>query len=784
MALHCPESGARVFENPDWVGQKVSDTFTANFWLLNDSIIYSLPEGRGCIQSVRDSLRLNDDVVAYVSKSGRSHIQIEDYDRITGSTSEARRYFTDRMDNCEQLSALIFCNLSPALSIAVNIGKRLNKSGKRIYVVKHYRDAVKLALELDNHKIEESEHPPIDLTGCFPNTQKSLSPIDVAYSDDWSIQTLGYSNTLVIVDHSILHSTVEGYLEATHLGLIDRFRERCLADLGGQSPIDYVVINCENFAGGTRAARIGYMKSLVSWHSRHPFRTFIGYNTNTFMKTALRLAKPLMPFKVKVARDIKHAFRFIQDDRKHGSVSKRTSTEDAKHYVIEPSDMDKIMAFIGSIKWESQGVDDRFEIDANHPLFFLYQSIKLIKEELDQLFVERRQFESQLHQARKMESIGRMAGGIAHDFNNILSIVHGNTNLALSQASKRSPLREYLEATKSAASRGEDIVQQLLNFSRHTEQILRPIDAVSVIKDAVKLLRSTIPTSIDINCCFPGASATIRGDPTQINQVLMNLCANSAQAMSEKGGVIEIDVSIEPGGDDGPEDGSILASQAKLKISVSDSGPGIDQDLMDRIFDPYFTTKEVGEGSGMGLSVVHGIVKSHGGTINVESRRGAGTTVTLCFSLIDDIPMLESSRNDSHPHGNETILFVDDDEAIVGMMRTVLEQLGYTLATSTEPSEALQIFRSNPETYDVVVADMTMPKMNGLELSMEIRRIRPDIPIIICTGYSSAIDEDNLEALGISALATKPKVTQDMPAILRRVLNDRTETSVRSANSA
>jgi len=384
---------------------------------------------------------------------------------------------------------------------------------------------------------------------------------------------------------------------------------------------------------------------------------------------------------------------------------------------------------------------------------------------------EKKAIEAQLHQARKMESIGIMAGGIAHDFNNILYIILGNAELALEEIPEWNPLHSSIKDIRTSSLRAAGIVSQLLNFSRKTDQALKPIGAVTVITDTLKFLRSTTPSFIDIRKNLPEEDITIRADPVQINQVLMNITTNAVQAMEETGGILEITVEKEFITKECADHGHDLAPGEYMKIIISDTGPGIDPKIMDRVFDPYFTTKEVGKGSGMGLAVVHGSVINHGGTIAVESEPGKGTTFTIFFPVIHDEPTVEIRPVDTIPHGNERLLFIDDEEAIVELAQSWLEKLGYRVETKMNPVEALQLYQSDPHQFDLVITDMTMPDMTGVQLFEKLREIRSSIPVIICTGHSTLLDEEEAKRLGIDEYVMKPIAIRQLAAAVRRVLD-------------
>jgi len=385
---------------------------------------------------------------------------------------------------------------------------------------------------------------------------------------------------------------------------------------------------------------------------------------------------------------------------------------------------------------------------------------------------EFKNLEEQLRHAYKLESVGTLTGGIAHDFNNILGIIVGNTELALDDVPEWNPAHFNLKEIKDASLRAADIVRQLLSYSRKTAQKLKPIGLITVIKDSLKLLRSTIPTTIEIRTNITATDETILADPIQINQIIMNLCINASQEMEQTGGILEItveNVTIDEESLNGYPD---LTKGDYVKVTVTDTGSGIDSEIIDRIFDPYFTTKEVGKGSGMGLAVVHGIVLGHNGSITVDSQLGKGTTFNILFPVVAEKPEAEAKSTEELPSGNEKILFVDDEISIVKMAEQMLKRLGYQVETKTDPIKALELFKSKPDQFDLVVTDMTMPQMNGSRLSEKLMEIRSDIPVIICSGHSPLIDEDRARDLGVTAFIMKPIVMRQMAKTVRKVLDE------------
>jgi PAS domain S-box-containing protein len=386
---------------------------------------------------------------------------------------------------------------------------------------------------------------------------------------------------------------------------------------------------------------------------------------------------------------------------------------------------------------------------------------------------EHKKLEAQLRQAQKMESIGTLAGGIAHDFNNILYSLTGYTELALDDTEKGTRLHNNLQEVFSAAKCASDLVKQILTFSRQTEAEKKSVKVQSVVKEVIKLLKTSIPTTIEIRQNIDANCKPVLADPTQIHQVVMNLATNAYHAMREKGGVLNINVAKEKISMDDSASYPDLTPGTYIKLTVSDTGHGIDKAIIEKIFDPYFTTKPPGQGTGMGLSTIHGIVKSHGGDIKVYSEPGKGTEFYVYFPLIETKPV-EPKTVSTGPvqKGSERILLVDDEEPIVRMVKQMLERLGYQVATRTSSVEALEAFRANSDKFDLVITDMTMPNMTGVELAPRLLEIRPDIPIILYTGFSEITDANKAKALGIREFLMKPIVRDQIARTIRKVLDE------------
>jgi len=383
---------------------------------------------------------------------------------------------------------------------------------------------------------------------------------------------------------------------------------------------------------------------------------------------------------------------------------------------------------------------------------------------------EKEKLKNRLDQAQKMEAIGTLAGGIAHDFNNILATILGYAEMAKEDAPPGTLFEKDLKKVLIGANRAKELVKQILAFSRQAQVERIPVKIQPLVNEGLKMLRSSIPTTISITEDIDPKSGVILADPTQVYQILMNLCTNAYQAMEATSGVLSVSLKTIVIGSD---EKKILAVNPGeyLELTVSDTGAGIGPDVIDKIFDPYYTTKEIGKGTGMGLAITHGIIKEYGGTITVESLLGKGTTFHVYFPVVveDSLPEIKESEN--IPRGEERILFVDDEELLAEMGKTTLERLGYHVTARHSSIEALRTFQNTPNEFDMVITDQTMPEMTGSDLARRMMQIRPDIPIVLCTGYSNLIDEHSAKVLGIKEFALKPLSTAMISKIIRKVLD-------------
>ncbi len=387
------------------------------------------------------------------------------------------------------------------------------------------------------------------------------------------------------------------------------------------------------------------------------------------------------------------------------------------------------------------------------------------------------QLERQLQQAQKMEAIGTLAGGIAHDFNNMLFVILGYTQMAIEDVDDDNPVQNLLESVMLSGNRAKDLVQQILTFSRRTEQKLAPIQIAPLLKETLKFLRASLPVTIELRQEIDMNCSNIMADHTQFHQVIMNLCVNAGYAMRKSGGVLKVvlsEIEIEAN----PPSHLTLKPGIYLQLLVQDNGSGIPPEIQGHIFEPFFTTKPKGEGTGLGLSVVHGIVQSYGGMVTVESEVESdqcpgGSTFTVYIPTIQEDIRPEEASSLPSSEGSEHILIVDDEEMVIQLEKRMAESFGYVVTIATSSQQALEMFRSNPDQFDLVITDQTMPGLTGGELAQEMLQIRPELPIILTTGFSHTIDEKRAKEMNICEFIKKPLERDQFGRIIRQVLDSR-----------
>ena len=416
----------------------------------------------------------------------------------------------------------------------------------------------------------------------------------------------------------------------------------------------------------------------------------------------------------------------------------------------------------GKVRWIRTRV---FPImDSNEEVFRFAGISEDITQQLD--------LEERLRQYHKMEAVGRLAGGIAHEFNNMLGIILGNTELAMDDLPNGNSALDNLDEIKLASLRAREVIKQLLDFSHKSDLQRKPLDISITVKETLKLIRASMPATIEIIEEYNLDSRMVMADHNQIQQLFINLTTNAFQSMDRKGGILTVGLSDVMLGEIEASQNPDLSPGSYVLLSISDTGHGIAPEIINKIFDPYFTTQAIGHGSGMGLAVAHGIVNNHGGTIQVESELDRGSTFRIYLPVVEYQTREQFDQKAPLPTGHEHILLVDDEPAFTKAMSTLIGRLGYEVTVSNDPGKALRLFQSAPDSFDLVITDMTMPKMNGDQLAKQFIDIKADIPIVICTGHSDRMDEQTALAIGICYYTEKPIAKHQIATLIRRALDD------------
>ena len=535
----------------------------------------------------------------------------------------------------------------------------------------------------------------------------------------------------------------------------------CLIDLAGQQAVMEVARKITKRKKAEQELRQSY--ELMNY--------IIKYNTSALavhdkdLKYLFVSERYLNDYKVK-ERDVigKHHYDVFPDLPQKW----RDAHQQALAGITSRAENDRYDKADGSVDWTTWECRPWYESNGAVGGVVIYTEIvtdRIMAEEQKQLL------QQQLHQAQKMEAIGTLAGGIAHDFNNILCAIIGYAELAEGDSAAGSSVKKDIEQVLKASHRAKDLVKQILAFSRQVDTERVPVQPAVIINEAIMMLRSSLPTTITIQQDIDQESVYVLADPTQIHQILMNLCTNAFHAMEETGGTLSIslkkkflylsdfssELHVQPGD--------------FLQLSIADTGSGISPDIQKKIFDPFFTTKEVGKGTGMGLSVTHGIVKSYGGFVTFDSKPGEGTVFHVHLPAITDTAQHETKSSDLIPVGSEHILFIDDEEILTEMGKHLLEKLGYRVTVRKSSIEALSTFQGQPDQFDLVITDQTMPGMTGFDLARRLLQIRPELPIILCTGYSSQVSEEKVRSYGIKGFIMKPLAKKDIAHLIRKVVD-------------
>jgi signal transduction histidine kinase/ActR/RegA family two-component response regulator len=779
----CPVTGLAILRRPEWTGISLGEEYRATISVLGGRIILSQPSGYITRHGVSKSLELIDTIARGVVGEHTPYVLVEDFTNLHGASRSARRFYIDFMKRHERLAGLIYFGASPMLRMSVKLGKRFHLVGFDVEIVDTYLNAIKLAVDMlpaDRPTITVGE---TDRAGEPVTWEAAIPAGSVVEDDDWRIQLADFSAYFRVIDGKILHSVSIGYFKEELIEIIAELREKIRSSVQAERGFDYFVADVTRLTGASRQARKSYMESLREWHAAWPFKLYIFYGVNSFVATATNLARPFMPFKVRVVKNLDAALKLIAQVSA-GSLPaaklklERAEPEELQRYV------DELLAYIGGIDWEADGLGSAREPTPSHPFNQVFEAIKLIKGELDDLFherrraeVERAKLEAQLRRAQKMEAIGTLAGGVAHDLNNILSGIVSYPDLILMELPESSPLRKPVSTIQQSGEKAAAIVADLLTLARRgvaateVENLNRIIEEYLQSPEHEKAI-STHP-GITIDTRLQPELLNILGSRVHLAKVVMNLISNAAEAMPD-GGVIH--VATENRYIDRPVCGYDEVQEGDyVTLTVRDSGVGIAVEDQERIFEPFFTNKKMGRsGTGLGMSVVWGTVKDHDGYIDVASEPGRGTTVTVYLP----VTRVKPTGNGDSPlalaryRGNgESVLIVDDVELQRDVTSSILEKLGYRVAAVASGEEAVAYLAKG--SADMLILDMIMePGIDGLETYRRILRHHPGQKAIITSGFSETARVREVQELGAGEFVRKPFTIEKIGAAIKQALAD------------
>ena len=690
----CPISGLRILRKPEWTDVDFGGTYRANISLLGVRIIVSRPSGFITLNGVKQSLALIESIVSGAVGQNDPYILIEDFSNLKGNSIEARRFYIFYMKKQNPLLGLIFCNVSTFSKISFKLAKRLNIAPFEVDMVDTYSDAVRLALDnLERNLLQTEETRSVVRIRPIHTQPADGETGETSKKNRWGFDEMGYSLDLEMIHGNILHSVSKGFMKEAHISMIDQCRQEVFESIQPAGRIDYFIASVGEFAGSNPRARILYMNSLKRWHERHPSKMFIFYGANRFMRTATNLARPFMPFKVRTARDLNSALEMVALENGGAAGDEAGSEDDSAGFksleaLTKEQYVEELLGYIANIRWDSEGPEFSSQPSSSHPLHAVFDAILLIKSELDQLFKERetandalrhardglerrveertrdlsvlnrklregiaehkktleelekanqelRETQTQLIQSAKLASIGELASGVAHELNQPLMVIRTVVQLMERNLERddmgRGEAAAQLGLAKKSTKRMMNIIDHLRLFSRQSARDFERVNINRVIEESLLMIGEQLRVrGIGVKLELTSDLPMVMGNSNHLEQVILNILTNARDAIEEcpkseedlqREHVIKI------------KTGFSLTEPSLLEILIRDSGKGISSHVGQNIFDPFFTTKDVGMGTGLGLSISYGIIKDHGGEIEVAETGPEGTTFRVSIPI-------------------------------------------------------------------------------------------------------------------------------------------------------
>lgn len=776
----CPVSNLPILNRTDWSMGNSSTPYRVRFSILGDRILYSCPSGFAKAKITRKSVQLAKKVEDYIHQSHQSYVQIENFEKLSGFTINARLTYINHFKTSRTgIRCLIFFGVPYLTALSIRIAVKLYRFKFPVKVVNSYEEAVNLATHLAS-MLEHGKQDSSKIKSYLKVNIEDISDPIIAQTESdpsWVIETKEYKAEYEILNGNIIHCKAKGFFKNDQIPHMIHIQKRLYERLGSHFQDCHIIADVTDVSVEDYNTRLNYINAQNTFYKKYPFQSLSFYGISKKMRAAINLGRPFLKFQFYTGKNLGQILQRIHSKVPTVGGEGNLLLENPGKYV------DDILEYIATINPEIEmpGLPAQ-KVQETHPFRPVFDAIDLIKRDLDQIEIDRQKEEEQrlaiekrLSDSQKMEALGTLSGGIAHDFNNILSGIFGYSQLMNSHINDPVKVSDYNHKIIKAAQRAASLIQQILSFSRQSEYKKQPVSLSNIVFEVLALIRSTIPSNIQIQENL-NTNAKILANSTQIHQVIMNLCTNAYHAIGNKSGKLiikleELELSSVP----------IEAERNSfpgrfLKLTVSDTGSGIEKGIREKIFDPYFTTKEIGSGTGLGLAVVKGIIKDHNGFIEFKTQMGVGTTFEIYFPITSDNDsnsVKSDSVCDEPARGSESIMVVDDEPSILETLTSTLSENGYKVSSFSDGKSALKSFFETPDRFDLIISDMSMPKMTGDKLSKEILKIRPKTPIIICTGYYERFSEKDAIASGIMKYIQKPVVGSELLNIIRELIDNK-----------
>lgn len=902
--LCCPVTGLRIIRKPEWTNVQIGPDYRVTFSLIGDRIIWSQPIGYATLDDTRRSLQLNYQVIADVIPDHSPFIQIEDFSHLKGTSYEARRYYIDTMGSNRQISGIIFYYGNSALfNVMIKLGMRIIERFN-VRITNDYNEAIRLAMEMITEGkngepvVEKPANPPAlsrndHVKEKIP--ERSDHDYNIIRKENWSLEIGEHVQIYDIIDGDVLHIDVQGNLKEEYLDPIFHHLVHLFAEEGRIEGFPYLFANITNLKNVDIKARRQFIRHIRKWSEKYPVKLFIIYGPNRLLNAVANLARPLVPFKFRSSQDFGEALKLINDDKRSHLKMVTESSEDPKKERMPSGQterfIDDVLNFLSNIKWETPGVYEYSQrTDEKNPLSPVFDSLLLVKADVDQMFMERKlseekfrslsenapdiiftldthglftyvnpvwekimgfrvedvlgkeiydfaeadytrnirkivngmiegetvkslpvtlrhedgssrifsmsgapnydekkrlvgivglmkditdqhKLEKQLRQAQRMESVGTLAGGIAHNFNNLLMGIQGHVSMMLLNTDSDHPYYGRLRSIEELVKNGSSLTQQILGYARGGKYEVKPSNIHEVLENACSIF-SLVGKQIRIHKQFIPDLWIVDVDRGQIEQVFLGLFTNALDAMPEGGNLyLETKNFI-------LDEHYVKPFKVKhgryVKVSVTDTGIGMEKGILTRVFDPFFTTKEIGKGTGLGLATAYGIIKGHGGIINIYSEKGHGTAVTIYLPISErsaDKSDKTSAIHEVRTKKGGTILLVDDEQINIDVTRELLETNDYQVITALNGFEAVEIFKRNQSAIDVVILDMMMPGMDGGETFDRLRAIDAGVKVILSSGYGITGQVREVIDRGCRGFVQKPGNIDELTRKIRQVID-------------